>query len=119
MNKAIITLCVLPLALLTTGCGNKVQKLCEANVKEQLLNPETVDFRDFQSLTPKQVKEDETYSYLSTSEFFDMTLEGVKERNFHTARVRAEGQLGNKVTNTAVCATDTAGEKCSCMLLNS
>ncbi|MPT47891.1 MAG: hypothetical protein E2598_05625 [Sphingobium sp.] len=92
MKKSLALVGLLPLALMTSGCDTYVQKLCEADAKTKLINPETAKFYDF--------------AKIGTSPYYSL-------------RVRSEDRLGNIITQTPTCIISEAKDKCSCIMLRS
>lgn len=109
-----------------TACSNGDQRLCEASIKGQLLNPETAEIMDFKSISREEAVSrvaSDVVSTMPNSEYLPegaavgKVAEGVdkeysKETSFYGARVRAEGKLGNTVTSTQTCAVESG--TCSC-----
>lgn len=98
-----------------SACSSREEKLCRAQVTEGLLNPETASFSDFRPITPQEIAGDEFLSHMP-----DMmeSLIPKKGATYYRMRVRAEGQLGNKITKSQVCAIDAQKANCACIATN-
>lgn len=111
-----------PMATVTLGtmlalsaCSSGEEKMCRAHVTEGLLNPETASFSDFKAITPQQIAEDQFLSHMP--DMMD-SLISKKGATYYSMRVRAEGQLGNKITKSQVCAIDAQKANCACIAIN-
>ena len=118
------------------GCSatSADENLCRAKITSSLLNPETVKFHDFriidqtaakELMIPRLVKAKE--EELGQSPLQAATVDEILKipdyvfyasRNLHarwaTIRVRAEGKLGNTITNTYLCVTEDR-DGCGCI----
>jgi hypothetical protein len=98
-----------------SACSSAEEKLCRANVTEGLLNPETASFSDFKAISAQEIASDEFLSHMP--DMMD-SLISKKGATYYRMRVRAEGQLGNKITKTQVCAVDAKKANCACIATN-
>jgi hypothetical protein len=114
---------LLYLPLLLSACvtkEQKVQRMCEANFKTTLLNPETAEFHDFKQVSADEVKESFLLSLTGRSLARDNWQDIVNDKKaepgstYYQMRVRAEGAIGNKVTKPLLCLVPPSGEKCKC-----
>lgn len=95
-----------------SACASSEEKLCRASIKADLLNPETAEFSDFTSYTPEQIKSDVTLSAMPEIMENLMPTEGA---SYFGMRLRAEGELGNKITKIQFCAVDQSKKNCACI----
>lgn len=115
------------------GCGgfrltSNVETACKLSVEKRLMNPETSEFLDFAktdrvgildavaNITRREVGSD----YDSLNQQAARNIVGAMEANdpgiqFFTARVRAEGQLGNTITKSAACFGSKDPLDCQCI----
>lgn len=130
-----LSLPIVAAGLLLTGCGaDAAAGLCEKTVKDTLLNPETLEFRDFTAASDEQAKaillnymlEEANVSdeYRDSPTFASMAgsaLSGLKDANPGTelfqARIRADGAVGNTITKQAVCGVYLSNniKTCQCV----
>lgn len=108
---------LLGLTLALHGCSptEKMKKSCEASIKGGLINPETAEFFEFDevskeafirvsmannqsSATPEQLR-------ANLSRYWDEEIIGKGSKAF-VFRYKAEGRLGNKITQQALCLAD-------------
>jgi hypothetical protein len=94
--------------------------LCEASIREKLLNPETLEFKDFAPASEAQAKAllgeilgEEAMRFAD----MDVVLKGARatkpNSEMFTVRVRAEGRLGNTITEQNLCLADA--QSCECV----
>jgi hypothetical protein len=114
---------MLTLMLALYGCSptEDMRKSCEASIKGGLLNPETAEFFEFDEVskeafirvsmannqsasTPEQLK-------TSLARYWDEQIVGKGSKAF-VFRYKADGRLGNKITQQALCLAD--GTSCVC-----
>jgi hypothetical protein len=112
-------MCFAALGLSLSGCDGDVSKqgMCEKAVKGTLLNPETAEFFDYREVAPQTYLDQfggEEAKLLadnaqvrpakdSAQKTFDMLLEMSPELKIAQMRVRADGQLGNRITTKQMC----------------
>ncbi len=105
---------VLITAFLISSCAKPGESICKESIKETLLNPETAKFYDYSivSLEDKLSSVPVTRSNDGSisGQFKDVITNG--NLKYSKVRVRADGQLGNKVTSTMSCQFDN--KSCSC-----
>lgn len=108
------TLCVTAFALPLLGCGqtHHAEQLCEGYIKKQLINPETAQFFEFKELS-KQAWVDVSMSHWNYTgaereqairnleQMWDRTASGGTK--VYTLRYKAQGRLGNTITNFSMC----------------
>jgi len=120
MKKLTGSLCLLVLLTACTSKEQKEQQMCEANFKEALLNPETAEFHDFKEISALEVEQSFWLSATSKSlvreTWQDMKEEKVPEpgSTFYQMRVRADGQMGNKITKPVLCLLPPSRDRCKC-----
>lgn len=119
MKKHTVLLCLL---LLLPACAGNEQRLCEAHIKEQLLNPETAEFFDFDKVNDDALANDYRFKYMKDDigkeNPSDIDGKAKPGTTFFRMRLRAEGVVGNKITQFPFCAVPPSGEKCTCVLLD-
>lgn len=113
--KRLMAVIVLGAVFALSACSSAEEKLCRANVTEGLLNPETASFSDFRAINPQEIASDEFLSHMP--DMMD-SLIPKKDATYYRMRVRAEGQLGNKITKTQICAVDAKKANCACVATN-
>lgn len=99
---------------------------CETEVREELLNPETAEFFDFQIVDAETFKVATVPSTEGNPAYSaSHTIAKVRQNEIDSAaklyrmRVRAEGQLGNTVTKLAFCRQPVEGvNACFCTLVD-
>jgi hypothetical protein len=130
-------LLVMAAALSLSACGDYgTAGLCEKSVKDELVNPETLQFRDFTAVSDEgatAVARNMLIEEVSDTENRDNTVAAIdmlasdkrmidelKDKfsgiKFFHARIRAEGTIGNTVTKQALCGvylSDTI-KQCQC-----
>ncbi len=117
MNRiAAVMLCF---SLLATGCDSITmsaeEKLCHADITSKLLNPETAEIRDFKvimlegylaiMLSDAQARNEERLSHNKINKIVSW--------RYASVRVRAEGRLGNTITEEQGCVITAMS--CTCM----
>jgi len=114
------------MSLLVSGCSGADKAMCEASLKESLLNPETAEFYDFTSISKsdagRMVAGDLASDYdgaaatavsEETQSQFDRKMdEQFPNAKFYRLRVRAEGPLGNTITKNQMCTVIDEGCLC-------
>lgn len=117
--------------ILLSSCSNisPDEKLCRANISSGLMNPETAEFYDFAKLSEPTAIEvfhefrSNAYKTKFTNlQFNDAVMRQVsanqvtywnKEGGYWASvRVRAEGRLGNRITDNYLCMGNH--ETCQC-----
>ncbi len=101
------------------------QAACQAEVRTKLLNPETAEFHDFVEVDAEAFKAaiipplEATHDYPVGKTFVEDERKAIDSAaHLYRMRVRAEGQLGNKVTKQAYCRLPIEGQPlCFCALL--
>lgn len=109
---------VILLAIVTgslSACASQEEKLCRTSVKATLLNPETAEFSDFRKYSNKEIEADEFLSHMP--EIMEGTVP-TKGASYYRMRVRADGEIGNKITKLNFCAIDAKRTSCSCVASN-
>lgn len=107
------------LIALLGGCASSEQRLCEAEIKSTLINPETADFYDFHQISDDDLAKSELYS--SIKNVVAPVKEGDRVKpgsTFYEFRMRAEGELGNTITNKVFCVADPKKTECGCVPLD-
>lgn len=127
MRSLLLCALVLPLA---QGCGpvppeQIAQRTCENEIKSQLLNPETAQFFDFTEIDKGTYKANVLPVIRAENNFpagdllvdFER-MDADSSDHVYRVRTRAEGPLGNTITNIAYCrrASDLLDD-CKCRLL--
>lgn len=95
---------------------------CEAAARSKLLNPETAEFHDFETLDADAFKAavippmQATHDYPAGKMIVDGEVKSIEAAaHLYRMRVRAEGKLGNKVTSLAYCRQPIDGQElCFC-----
>lgn len=128
---------VLWAALLLVNCSGPteaVAKLCQANIKAGLINPETAQFFEFQPISAEQAEESyyqgalkmrgtnsgevvSKYGAETDAAFRDVAqnvIGGIAAEGaeFYTYRVKAHSRVGLTVTTNYTCASGP--EQCAC-----
>ena len=128
--KALVFVVLAALAL--SGCAvASADRQCKAAVKEGLLNPETLEWRDFRAVDREEfVARMFALSRQRTgyegeipqsmveehSARFGRVYDGIAEGGaLYGVRVRAEGRLGNTVTQEQLCIVNDDGCVCEDM----
>jgi outer membrane murein-binding lipoprotein Lpp len=111
MNNSTLLAFPVLAALLVAGCASREEKLCQASVRETLLNPETAEFSAFAPIDAKQMAEDEMLSFTKKL----MADQLPDQQSHYQMRIRAEGQLGNKITEVKLCGINTSKDRCVCI----
>ena len=93
------------------GCASSEEKLCRAHVTENLLNPETASFNDFKSVSTGEVDANGVFKEATIRMSNSIPLQGA---SYYQMRVRADGELGNKVTKIEFCGVDAQKANCAC-----
>ncbi|WP_156106228.1 hypothetical protein [Sphingobium sp. ba1] len=143
MQSRITVLCLTALAAGLVGCGDKKEALCRSSAVSQLLNPETAEFYDVKRMTPAQAvdyalpepsplttdekamptfnqiqiledKKEVTQKRLNMLNQMNSILDAKPDVEFYAFRIRAEGELGNKVTKQSICIY--SADECSCTI---
>ena len=108
-----------------SACGVDARAgLCEAHLRERLLNPETLEFKDFAPASEAQAKAlfaemygevlgEDAFRFVSLESFLKQFRATKPNSEMFTARVRAEGRLGNTITEQNVCLVDA--KSCECV----
>lgn len=99
---------------------------CQAEVQKKLLNPETAEFYDFAELDAGAFKAvvipslQAEHNYPAGKMVVDGEISSIEgAAHLYRMRVRAEGQLGNKVTQLAFCRQPVDGQPlCFCTLID-
>jgi hypothetical protein len=121
-------------ALAVAACNgaDSQARLCQASIKETLLNPETAEFYEFTSIDQetaerrfvdglakaRNVNPQDRHSYPGMFEYWDklasdtMSETAGKGGAFKVLRMKAENQVGQKVTQEFVCAATK--DDCGC-----
>ena len=94
-----------------SACTSHAEKLCTSQFSKELLNPETAQYNDFHTITSQDIDGDPTYASLKTKLADSVAVDGA---SFYQMRVRAEGEMGNKVTKIEFCAIPTNKDDCAC-----
>jgi len=110
-----------------SSCGTRAdQGLCEANIKDNLLNPETAEILDFKAMSQKEVMDRmvagvrsglsagaaDHYSDEDLKQKVQQSYAPSPDERYYSARVRAEGKLGNTVTSVQTCVLKD--QNCNC-----
>lgn len=111
------------------GCSkaDELRATCEANVRQTLINPETAEFYDFRPLTDSDFQRSVASSFGSEYEkagdmaedITGSTLANIRKTaelvgaDLHIVRTRAEGRLGNRITNDFICMAGSPSN-CQC-----
>lgn len=116
---------------LLSSCGPSIdaevdpRAKCEADVREDLLNPETAEFYDFAPIDAETFKAAVIQS-LESDQYYvagDALVEHETRmidmaQRLYRMRVRAEGKLGNTITSAAYCKQPSASmDMCDCELV--
>ena len=124
-SRAVVTASIV---LILGACGSRAESVCKASIKDTLLNPETAQFLDFESISKGTAKYAMSKSLASEHELpSGMTssiVEGALDKGeksagnleYYRVRVRAEGKLGNTVTQQNICIL--ASDGCACTDVN-
>jgi len=119
-------------AIMISGCSGGSEKVCKKAISDNLLNPETAKFFDYKVLSDVEFRERASAWALESTgtnnRLTDQTAKiwkirrGVYEellaqskaegKDRATVRYQAQGQLGNTITQTALCIGSE--ETCSC-----
>ncbi len=99
---------------------------CQAEVQKKLLNPETAEFHDFTEVDAGAFKAavipplEAEHNYPAGKMIVEGEIGSIdKAAHLYRMRVRADGQLGNKVTKLAFCRQPIDGQNlCFCTLLD-
>lgn len=109
---------------------SREEKLCRAGIAADLVNPETVEFHDFSSITSAQYRigmvnfawREHGIASNDRGRFgsqLDAPIDSAiaefdaKKAQYFSVRVRAETKVGNKATSKFVCAL--IDDECSCV----
>lgn len=103
---------MIAISLTLMGCARHEEKLCRTQIKSTLLNPETATFSDFESIDKKAVESDELMSGLKG---YLAELVPQKGATYYRLKLRADGELGNKITKLQFCSVSAAGDQCACL----
>lgn len=127
-----IILATMVMAASVSSCGPAIdaevdpRAMCEADVKEDLLNPETAEFFDFapvdagafKAAVIPSIEADQYYVAGDALVEHEMRMIDMAQR-LYRMRVRAEGKLGNTITSAAYCKQPSASmEMCDCRLIS-
>jgi hypothetical protein len=124
----ITAVALLVLAGSAQGCMPKpdIKAACEDSVRENLLNPETAEFHDFEKVDAAAVKAavmpplEAKFNFRGGEVAIDGERKQIESAAYlYRMRVRAEGELGNKVTKLAYCRQPVEGVgACFCTLID-
>jgi hypothetical protein len=106
------------------------EKACRDTITASLLNPESVEFFEFQESSrdayrrasvDEQVREvaslrpeaSEGLIRSVATQVVSESVSGMPKAKFHSLRVKAEGKLGNKVTSVMQCAVEDTSCRCA------
>lgn len=109
-------LLALSAGLSLSSCSGTEEKLCRAHVTEGLLNPETASFSDFKAVPQAEVDADGIMREMVPLMASTIPPQGAR---YYRMRVRADGELSNKVTKIEFCGVDAAKKNCSCLPIDS
>jgi hypothetical protein len=98
-------------AMMLAGCSSAEEKLCRAHITERLLNPETASFSDFKPVSTAEIGELGALKEATIKLSNSIPLQGA---SYYQMRVRADGELGNKVTKIEFCGVDGQKADCAC-----
>ncbi len=129
MNLAMVLVLLPMIALGSCASGSPEKALCEAAIKDQLINPETAQFFDFAPATVGDWREgvanyiwkERGISFNERGNYGKQLDEAIASAQnvvmpfkprFHTMRVKADSKLGLLVTANYVCAA--AEGECAC-----
>lgn len=99
-------------ALFLSACSSAEERLCKAELDQTLLNPETADYSGFQPVNESAISSDE---YLSTLRKYVGEVIPAKGATYFQMKVRADGELGNKITKMHFCSVNAEKNKCACL----
>lgn len=97
--------------LTLSACSSTEEKLCRAHMTDTLLNPETASFSDFKSVSPGEIEASGLLKESTIRMSNSIPLQGA---SYYQMRVRADGELGNKVTKIEFCGVDAQKANCAC-----
>jgi len=117
--------------LLVAACGNvtksgAVEAACETNIRSTLLNPETAEFHEFRPLTDADFQSSVATAFghtpgSSEARIVEGTLTRIRQMadtvgaDLYIVRTRAEGRLGNRITDNFICMADpNSDSNCQC-----
>lgn len=129
-----MTRTLLALALALSGCGSvsSLEQLCQADIKARLINPETVQFFEFEpiesseaeklwvqwSLQGRGVQQSDAWKYGGAIDEFQAVAKEIIDEfraegaEFRSYRVKADSRVGMIVTSRHVCAATQ--KECGC-----
>lgn len=115
MDYKINIFCIVTFCLILTGCESHEQKFCKNQIERSLLNPESLDFKEFNEISFEQFAAFENWS----DQEIDRILRenpNYKSNHFFYNRFQAQGKLGNEITDTKYCIyfKNDEGENCNC-----
>ena len=106
------TLAIAGMMLALSACSSREEKLCRSYMSESLLNPETAKFSNFRPIADDEIKEDEDLAHMKQNIADLIPAEGAK---YYAMKVRAEGKLGNNITDIQFCSVNAERDKCACL----
>lgn len=122
---------ILALAGFASGCMPSrpppdPKAACQAEVQKKLLNPETAEFRDFTEVDAGAYKAavipplEAEHNYPAGKLIVEGEISSIDNAaHLYRMRVRADGQLGNRITKQAFCRQPIDGQPlCFCTLVD-
>lgn len=103
---------IISAALCLSSCASGEERLCRAEMDRTLLNPETADYSGFEPITDGAISSDE---YMSSLRTYVGELIPSNGATYFQMKVRADGELGNKITKMHFCSVNAEKNKCACL----
>lgn len=126
MNKIpLLAIFSITFSVFLTSCGSKSEKICLSSIKDNLINPETAEFFEFSDISMEKFgqltgdRNSSSYEGSAADVVRSETSRILKEKmadfpnaTFHSVRVKADGKIGNKITQNMLCVSLPEGCQC-------